>query len=119
MELQASGVKAFRILVCGKTGVGKSTLINRIFGLEMVMLTKNSWHELSADLSCQTDESTSYQQGVHDINQAFESPNHPGLLVHDSRGWQAGSDKELELIAKFLRHRAFQKDAAQALHVIW
>jgi hypothetical protein len=99
--LQASGVKAFRILVCGKTGVGKSTLINKVFGVEM------------------TEESTSYAQGVHDINQAFESPNHPGLLIHDSRGWQAGSDSELDLIAKFLRHRAFQKNPAEALHVIW
>ena len=101
LQLQASGVKAFRILVCGKTGVGKSTLINKVFGVEM------------------TEESTSYTQGVHDINKAFESPNHPGLLVHDSRGWQAGSDKELDLIAKFLRHRAFQKDPAESLHVIW
>lgn len=101
MQLQASGVKAFRILVCGKTGVGKSTLINKVFGVEM------------------TEESLSYDQGVHDINQAFESPRHPGLLIHDSRGWQAGSDSELELIARFLRNRAFQKDAAQALHVIW
>ena len=101
MELQASGVKAFRILVCGKTGVGKSTLINKVFGVEM------------------TEESSSYDQGVHDINQAFESPRHPGLLVHDSRGWQAGSDAELNLIAQFLRHRAFQNDPAEALHVIW
>lgn len=123
MQLQASGVKAFRILVCGKTGVGKSTLINKVFGVEM------------------TEESLSYDQGVHDINQAFESPRQyvipsfirsrsrnslltrrfcsPGLLIHDSRGWQAGSDSELELIARFLRNRAFQKDAAQALHVIW
>ncbi|KAF4345022.1 hypothetical protein FBEOM_896 [Fusarium beomiforme] len=83
MQLEASGVKAFRILVCGKTGVGKSTLINKVFGVEM------------------TDESLSYDQGVHDINVAFESPKHPGLLIHDSRGWQAGSDAELELIAKF------------------
>lgn len=37
-ELLASGVKAFRILVCGKTGVGKSTLINKVFGVEMVQL---------------------------------------------------------------------------------
>jgi hypothetical protein len=36
LHLQASGVKAFRILVCGKTGVGKSTLINKVFGVEMV-----------------------------------------------------------------------------------
>ncbi|KAF9769948.1 hypothetical protein IL306_012552 [Fusarium sp. DS 682] len=101
IQLEASGVKAFRILVCGKTGVGKSTLINKVFGVEM------------------TDESLSYEQGVHDINVAFESPKHPGLLIHDSRGWQAGSDTELELIAKFLRHRAFQEDPAEALHVIW
>ena len=101
LQLQASGVKAFRILVCGKTGVGKSTLINKVFGVEM------------------TEESTTYTQGVHDINTAFESPNHPGLLIHDSRGWQAGSDDELDLIAKFLRHRAFQKDPAESLHVIW
>ncbi|KAJ4002644.1 hypothetical protein NW766_012769 [Fusarium irregulare] len=101
MQLEASGVKAFRILVCGKTGVGKSTLINKVFGVEM------------------TDESLSYDQGVHDINVAFESPKHPGLLIHDSRGWQAGSDAELDLIAKFLRHRAFQEDPAEALHVIW
>jgi predicted GTPase len=38
-ELQESGVKAFRILVCGKTGVGKSTLINKVFGVEMVRRT--------------------------------------------------------------------------------
>lgn len=81
--------------------MGKSTLINKVFGVEM------------------TEESVSYNQGVHDINEAFESPKHPGLLIHDSRGWQAGSDTELELIGKFLRHRAFQKDASEALHVIW
>ncbi|KAI0449713.1 hypothetical protein F5B21DRAFT_493341 [Xylaria acuta] len=101
ITLQDTGVKAFRILVCGKTGVGKSTLINKVFGVEM------------------TEESTTYSQGVHDINTAFENPNHPGLLIHDSRGWQAGSDMELDEIAKFLRHRAFQKNPAEALHVIW
>ncbi|KAI1353999.1 hypothetical protein F5Y01DRAFT_34828 [Xylaria sp. FL0043] len=101
LSLHESGVNAFRILVCGKTGVGKSTLINKVFGVEM------------------TEESTTYSQGVHDINKAFESSNHPGLLIHDSRGWQAGSDAELDEIAKFLRYRAFQKNPAEALHVIW
>ena len=31
-------VKAFRILVCGRTGVGKSTLINKVFGVDLVKL---------------------------------------------------------------------------------
>jgi ribosome biogenesis GTPase A len=39
LQLQASGVKAFRILVCGKTGVGKSTLINKVFGVELVIFS--------------------------------------------------------------------------------
>ncbi|KIX00191.1 uncharacterized protein Z518_10329 [Rhinocladiella mackenziei CBS 650.93] len=121
LQLQESGVKAFRILVCGKTGVGKSTLINKIFGVEMVISSQMmaSTKRFAADDAVQTEESNSYKQGDHNINQAFESPNHPGLMIHDSRGWQAGSDKELELIAKFLRHRAFQRDPAEALHVIW
>lgn len=42
MQLQANGVRAFRILVCGKTGVGKSTLINRVFGVAMVRVRGNS-----------------------------------------------------------------------------
>lgn len=30
------GPEAFRILVCGNTGTGKSTLINEVFGAELV-----------------------------------------------------------------------------------
>lgn len=35
-----TSVKACRILVCGRTGVGKSTLINRVFGVPMVCTKK-------------------------------------------------------------------------------
>jgi len=33
--LQNDGLKAIRILVCGNTGVGKSTLINEVFGVNV------------------------------------------------------------------------------------
>lgn len=54
-ELLASGVKAFRILVCGKTGVGKSTLINKVFGVEMVSTSSSS---------CQCDTKLGLDRGV-------------------------------------------------------
>jgi polynucleotide 5'-kinase involved in rRNA processing len=32
----------FRVLVCGQAGAGKSTLINKVFGIDMVILSLDS-----------------------------------------------------------------------------
>ncbi|CAD0055019.1 unnamed protein product [Aureobasidium pullulans] len=77
-------VKACRILVCGRTGVGKSTLINKVFGVPMTI-------------------ESHMKQGDHDINEAFESDKHPGIIIHDSRGFQAGDTKELDQFEKFIK----------------
>lgn len=50
-----TSVKACRILVCGRTGVGKSTLINKVFGVPMVciktLLNSCAVSDLTARLS--------------------------------------------------------------------
>ena len=86
-DLDQGDLKAFRALVCGKAGVGKSTLINEVFGLDLVSL---SCPLPDFCLEEKTQESSGLSQGVHNIDVAFESDNHPGLLIHDSCGYQAG-----------------------------
>lgn len=44
-----------RILICGRSGVGKSTLLNRIFGVDLVSTKPDTWPEIP---SIQTDETS-------------------------------------------------------------
>jgi len=90
----------FRILICGNAGVGKSTLLNRVFGSQM-------------------SQENHHQHGKHDIDQPFESDKHPGLIIHDSEGFQAGDTKEVVAFEKFLKKRLMAPDVEDQLHAIW
>lgn len=59
------------------------------------------------------------KQGDHDINEAFESHKHPGIIIHDSRGFQAGDTKELEQFEMFIKNRSIVEDSKESLHAIW
>ncbi|KAF9869978.1 hypothetical protein CkaCkLH20_12587 [Colletotrichum karsti] len=89
-----------RILICGNTGVGKSTLLNRVFGIEMT-------------------QENSDQRGKHDIDEGFESDQHPGIIIHDSEGFQTGNSKEVSAFKKFLKARSGNKLVRENLHAIW
>ena len=43
----------------------------------------------------------------------------PGFIFHDSRGFEAGGDRELKLVQEFIAQRAKAKDVKEQLHVIW
>ncbi|KAK1638557.1 hypothetical protein BDP81DRAFT_316147, partial [Colletotrichum phormii] len=89
-----------RILICGNTGVGKSTLLNRVFGIEVT-------------------QENSGQRGEHDIEEGFESDQHPGIIIHDSEGFQAGNNKEVLAFKKFLKARSGNIEVRDNLHAIW
>lgn len=93
-------LKTCRVLVCGRAGVGKSTLINKVFG---TIVTQESYND----------------HGVHDVEEGFERDSFPGLIVHDSRGFQSGATHEVELLKKFVKKRASAKDSSERLDAIW
>lgn len=57
--------------------------------------------------------------GRHDVNKPLESDRHPGLIIHDSRGFEAGSATELNVLLKFLRQRLGSADSRERLDAIW
>ncbi|KAK6081937.1 hypothetical protein SCUP515_02716 [Seiridium cupressi] len=93
-------VPSCRILICGDTGVGKSTLLNRVFGMPMTNVS-------------------SQERGTHDIENGFRDANHPGIIVHDSEGFQAGGTQEVKAFTKFLEKRSGRVPSEEKLHAIW
>jgi hypothetical protein len=41
---------------------------------------------------------------MHDIDKGFESESHPGIMTHNSRGFQG--DEEVNLMKKFIKNRS-------------
>ena len=59
------------------------------------------------------------QRGEHDINNQLIFKSNPDFIFHDSRGFEAGTVDELELVKKFIRDRANTTALSDQLHAIW
>ncbi|KAG1840195.1 hypothetical protein DFJ58DRAFT_907932 [Suillus subalutaceus] len=92
---------AFRILLIGKSGSGKSTLVNEVFDFEYEGSTTSD-----------------YSVGNHDINRPILSSANRSLILHDSKGLESGSDKNLNIVKRFLNDRK-NGPVTDQLHAIW
>ncbi|KAG2143581.1 hypothetical protein DEU56DRAFT_242395 [Suillus clintonianus] len=90
----------FRILVIGKTGVGKSSLINQAFGVEKTLTS----HEMP---------------GKAEIDTEFISQQNGRFVLHDSKGFEPGEVDNLQIVRDFIQRRRNMSALEHQLHAVW
>jgi len=56
---------------------------------------------------------------MHSIEDELVFSHHDGYVFHDSRGIEAGSGDELEIIQDFVRRKSQERRLRDRLHAIW
>ncbi|KAK7001893.1 G domain-containing protein [Favolaschia claudopus] len=90
-----------RVLVVGKSGTGKSSLINHVFGIKQQVVSHQA-------------------RGVCNIDDEITSPDNSRLILHDSMGFEPGQATNLQNAIAFLKARSAEHVAIQdQVHVVW
>ncbi|KAF8344660.1 hypothetical protein F5887DRAFT_886018 [Amanita rubescens] len=100
----------FRILVIGRANAGKTTLLKRVcntkedpvYSKVRYPLPLIPWH---------------YH---HPFTDRLTHPRiNPQFIFHDSPGFEAGGEKELQEVRSFIQEKAKATEVKDQIHVIW
>ncbi|THU82948.1 hypothetical protein K435DRAFT_932137 [Dendrothele bispora CBS 962.96] len=85
------------------SGVGKSSLVSSVFNVP----------KEATDVEHQ-------QVGTANIESEFTSPSNVLFILHDSQGFEPGSDESLSTATRFISDRCdVSKELKDRLHAIW
>jgi len=107
--------RQFRILVIGRANAGKTTILRTVCNTtaEPIIFDPNGKKIESSTLD------PSLKRGEHDIENQMIFEGNPGFIFHDSRGFEAGGDRELKLVQQFIEERSKARNVDKQLHAIW
>ncbi|KAL4065557.1 hypothetical protein V8B97DRAFT_1875170, partial [Scleroderma yunnanense] len=90
----------FRLLIIGKSGVGKASLIRHAFGVE--------------EASPEHD-----KRGNANIEKPMVSKRNRLFILYDSEGFEPGENNNTELAKTFIKRRKTHEDVKEQLHAVW
>jgi len=94
-------VQQFRILSVGRSGVGKSSLINSVFRMNDACVAH-------------------FKAGESDIQQEFVSQDNPFFVLHDSKGFEPGDVTTFEIVRRFIVERSKEElELKERIHALW
>jgi len=93
-------VQRFRILCVGRSGVGKSSLVNHVFGISEAHPSE-------------------FRAGEADIDKEFVSTENEFFVLHDSKGFEPGDNANFDVVSRFIEERCRLEDLKDRLHAIW
>ncbi|KAF8433788.1 hypothetical protein L210DRAFT_3486005 [Boletus edulis BED1] len=90
----------FRLLIIGNSGVGKSSLLYKVFGVAGVHTSQTA-------------------RGAANINQEFIATTNDRFVVHDSLGFESGDDRNMGIVKDFVSRRKAMPQLKDQLHTVW
>ncbi|KAG1733949.1 hypothetical protein EDB19DRAFT_1179652 [Suillus lakei] len=90
----------FRLLVTGKTGVGKSSLIQQAFKITEVHVSE-------------------HRRGKADIDKEFIAPENERFVLHDSQGFETGDSGSFAIAKDFIDRRRQMPELKDKIHAVW
>ncbi|KAG8949336.1 hypothetical protein FRC03_000377 [Tulasnella sp. 419] len=93
-------MQRFRILLLGKSGAGKSSLIENIMKIPEIDVAR-------------------YRAGDADINMELKSDENPHFVLHDSMGYESGSREHFQVVKDFIEKRSKEPEISEQIHAIW
>lgn len=97
-EVKEAAKSKLNILIVGKTGYGKSTLINTIFGEKLAQ--SGTGKPITQEIKCYT------------------STKQPDLAIYDSRGLELNAPDTITNIKQFLSSN-HSKNPNEQIHIVW
>ncbi|EIW77702.1 hypothetical protein CONPUDRAFT_61484 [Coniophora puteana RWD-64-598 SS2] len=112
----------FRVLIIGRVNAGKTTILQKVCNVSkdnkpIVYDADGNKYSINA-LTRVLLSHCWRQRGRHDITNQITYPG-SRFIFHDSRGIEAGSVDEFQIIHNFVRERASKQSLSEHLHAIW